>query len=77
MSEYAPVSTMAELALLDDDEILDGYRCGLQGQPEPGSDKSKSFWHGWRNGMIDRGQIPSDHASTNLAQEYVRRLHSH
>ncbi|MDQ1921648.1 hypothetical protein [Massilia pseudoviolaceinigra] len=46
MSEYTPISTRAELELVDMDECVAGYLAGLRGEPEPGSDKSKSHWHG-------------------------------
>lgn len=71
MSEFQPVATLSDLEKLDADEMLDGYRAGLAEEPQPGSDKSKSFWHGWRNGMMDRGKLPHDRASTQLCQEYV------
>ena len=77
MSEYSPLSTAAELAFLDDDECVAGYRAGLGGAPEPGSDKSKSYWHGWRNGMMDTGRLPHDEAARNLAAEVVRRHRAH
>lgn len=70
MSEFQKVSTKAELELLDEGEIVAGYRSGLGGQlDEPGSDKSRSFWHGWRNAMRDKGHIPQDKEMSNLARE--------
>lgn len=74
MSEYQPVRTMAELKLLDSDEIVQGYRAGLDapfGAPEPGSDKSRSYWHGWRNGSSDGGHRAIDPAQRQLAREIV------
>lgn len=64
MSEYQPLTTIADYDALDTDECVAGYRAGLAGETqEPGSDKSKSYWHGWRNAMIDRGFAPPDAAS--------------
>ena len=77
MSEYQPLSTAAELELLDDDDCVAGYRAGRRGAPEPGSDRSKSYWHGWRNGMMDTGRLPIDAAAQNLVTELVRKLHAH
>ena len=77
MSEFKPISTVADLDLQDSKEMVDGYRDGLNGTHEPGSDKSRSYWHGWRNGMRDTGRIPSDSAMDNLAEEYVRRQKAH
>lgn len=77
MSEYKAISTAAELETLNSIEALDGYLSGLRNDPEPGSDKSKSFWHGWRNGMADKGRIPIDSAMRNLAEEIVRISKAH
>lgn len=59
------------------DDCVAGYRAGLDGTPEPGSDKSKSYWHGWRNGMMDKGRLPIDEAARNLVAEVVRRQRAH
>ena len=77
MSEYQPLASVVELEFLNEDECVDGYLSGLRDDPEPGSDKSKSFWHGWRNGMMDKGRLPRDAAADNLACEYVRRQRAH
>jgi len=77
MSEYQPLSSAAELEVLNDDECVAGYMAGLEGCPEPGSDKSKSYWHGWRNGMMDKGRLPMDAPATKLAADYVRRQRAH
>lgn len=53
MSENrAPVETVADLETLNADEIFEGYRDGLAGEP-CGDNRSRSYWHGWRNGMVD------------------------
>lgn len=71
MSEFHPVSTKADLDLLDTDEIVEGYRSGLRGAAEPGSDKSRSYWHGWRNGMADSRRMEPDVHMTMLCREIV------
>ncbi len=73
MSEFSPVRTKSNLALLDDEDIVRGYLDALDGAPEPGSDKSRSYWHGWRNGRTDRGITPIDGAQQQLAREIVGR----
>jgi ribosome modulation factor len=73
MSEFIPVSTLADLDTLDDAEIVEGYRDGLANEPEPHNNRSRSYWHGWRNGMADRGFRPIDEAQRDLAREYVAR----
>jgi len=52
-----PVTTAAELLTLDPDEVQEGYRDGFAGEPEPGDNRSKAYWHGWRNAWIDRNNI--------------------
>lgn len=73
MSEFQPVRTKAGLDLLDEDEILQGYWEGLDGADQPGSDKSRSYWHGWRNAQVDRGRAKADDAQRQLARECVGR----
>lgn len=77
MSEFAPVSTMADLDLLDQDEIVAGYLAGLSDPTEPGSDKSRSYWHGWRNAQSDRYRVPPDIHQQQLAAEIVRKWRAH
>ena len=74
-----PITTVAELEALDHDEVLEGYHDGHDGVPEPGNNRSFSYWHGWRNGMIDRGRLPVDAAAHALARDcintgYFRKL---
>lgn len=77
MSEYQPLTTAAELDLLDMDDCVEGYRAGLRGASEPGSDKSKSYWHGWRNGMMDSKRMSHDADAMALAGEFVRHMNAH
>lgn len=73
---HTPVRTLADLDTLDEDEILDGYRDGFRGDPEPGDNRSRSYWHGWRNGNCDRSGAVPDSAMTALVREYVGRIRS-
>jgi hypothetical protein len=75
MSEYAPVRTKDELSQLDEAEMLAGYYAGFSGDPEPGSDRSRSFWHGWRNGRVDGGHDQIDCHQVKLAREVVGTYH--
>jgi hypothetical protein len=68
-----PVTTLADLDALDETEITEGYRDGLRNDPEPGDNRSRSYWHGWRNGMVDAGHRKGDRAQSELAQEWVAR----
>lgn len=68
---FAPVSTLADLNTLDQSEIVEGYKSAERGDPEPGQNRGRSFWHGWRNRMIDKGEIPKDAAAARLAREVI------
>lgn len=71
MSEFVPVTTIEDLDSLDALEVLDGYRDGFHGEPEPGNNRSRSFWHGWRNGAVDGGHREIDAAQAALARLVV------
>jgi hypothetical protein len=73
MSEFQPVRTKADLDNLDDDEMVSGYMSGYRGENEPGNDKSRSFWHGWRNGRVDGRHDRLDPAQMQLARAIVGR----
>lgn len=70
---FTPVRTLADLESLDQDQILEGYVTTQRGDPEPGANRGRSFWHGWRNRMMDMGVLEVDEASRSLAKEYVAR----
>ena len=71
MSEFRPVETVADLNSLDSDEIVAGYLYGWTCSDEPGGDKSRCFWHGWRNAQTDKGRASPDVHQQRLAHEYV------
>lgn len=71
MSEFKKVETKEDLELLNQDEILDGYRSGLAGAAEPGSAHSRSYWHGWRNGRVDGGFNQPDVEMARLVYKVV------
>jgi hypothetical protein len=73
MGEYQPVTTKAELEQLDEGDMVAGYLAGYNGASEPGSAFSRSYWHGWRNGMVDSKRAEIDVAQTKLAREVVGR----
>lgn len=68
---FVPVSTLADLESLDQDQVMEGYRSAERGDPEPGPNRGRAFWHGWRNRMMDMGGIEIDQAARNLAGEYL------
>src|ERR1700750_3197472 len=55
MAEFKPTKTVTDFKHLDEGEVLEGYFDGFHGGSAPGSDRSRSFWHGWRNGRVDAG----------------------
>lgn len=65
---HEPVTTAAELATLDPAEVREGYADGLDGEPEPGGNRSKAYWHGFRNGRNDRLGV-SDAAGRALVRD--------
>lgn len=71
MRKFEPVRTFADLETLDESQIVEGYRSAERGDPEPGENRGRSFWHGWRNRMIDLGELPSDDASRQLVREFL------
>ncbi|OYX86410.1 MAG: hypothetical protein B7Y84_14125 [Azorhizobium sp. 32-67-21] len=73
MSERTPVCTLEELGRLDEAEISEGYRDGNDGLPEPGGNRSESYWHGWRNGAVDGGYREKDEAQAEVARLWVAR----
>lgn len=72
MSDRRPLTRAEELDGLDPDEMIDGYRDGRAGEPEPGDNRSLAFWHGWRNGRSDR-EGTSDAAQRAFARDLVSR----
>lgn len=72
MGEFQPVRTVADLETLDAEEIRDGYWDGFKGEPEPGNNRSRSYWHGWRNGAVDGGHRAKDEAQAELAREVLK-----
>lgn len=73
MSEFRPVTTVDDLATLDQEEVVNGYVDGFGGEPEPGNNRSRSYWHGWRNGAVDGGHREADSAQRELARGVVAR----
>jgi hypothetical protein len=70
---YAPVTTIEELDLLDDADLMQGYLSAERGDPEPGGNHSRSFHHGWRMRMMDLSEIdvPAKHRA--LVRAWVQR----
>lgn len=39
-----------------------------RGTPAPGANRGRSLWHGWRNRMMEMGELLEDDASRSLAR---------
>lgn len=70
---FLPVHTLADLDSLDERDIIEGYTSAERGDPEPGENRGRAFWHGWRCRMMDFGSIKSDDGHRQLVREFVKR----
>lgn len=68
-----PVRTVADLDTLDLDEVREGYQDGREGFP-CGENRSRSYWHGWRNGCVDSGRAEKDAAQAQLAHDWSETI---
>ena len=66
-----PVVTVEELETLDEAEMIEGYSDGFSNEPRPSGNRSKAYWHGWRNGMVDGKHADPDEAQAILAAAFV------
>ena len=65
---YEPVTTLEDLATLNAAELVAGYWSGRADEPNPGTTRSRSFWHGWCSGMVDSGHMPVTPGQEALAR---------
>lgn len=72
MSKFQPVATAADLATLDHNEIVQGYVDYQPGDPEPGINRGRAYWHGWMNRARDNHASPMTAESARLAHEVYR-----
>jgi len=67
------VPNLAAVEALDDQEMIEGYWSGRDGDPEPGDNRSLAFWHGWRNGAVDFKHRQIDAEQMKIAGEFVAK----
>lgn len=72
-TNFPQVKTLAELDSLDDQEMKEGYMSADRGDPEPGQNRGRSFWHGWCSRMRDFGLIEDDSDHARLVKDWVER----
>ncbi len=70
MSRYKPVSRLADFETLDESDVLLGYMDGFDDGTKPKAGHSRSYLHGWRNGMVAAGRMEPDAAYEALAAEF-------
>lgn len=68
---FTPVTTLADLATLDEADMIEGHLSAERDDPEPGENRGRSFWHGWRTRMMDLGELPIDDDHRALVRAYV------
>jgi hypothetical protein len=73
MQKFEQPRTLAELDELDAAEIVEGYSSAERGDPEPGPNRGRAFWFGWRNRMMDFGLLPIDDTHRALVKEIIAR----
>lgn len=69
MSFYTPVRSVIKLDMLDDEEILKGYLAAYSDKHIEEVNVSESFWHGYRNGLVDSGKSKLDQAQKDLVRD--------
>ncbi|WP_458094262.1 hypothetical protein [Roseomonas sp. WA12] len=67
---FDAVRTVAEYRLLDEAEVMIGYMDGMAGLMGE-TDMTRSYWHGWRNGVVDAGFIEPDEAQLLIEAEFA------
>ena len=70
-NQYDPVTTVEQLNALDSDLCLAGYRAGFGFTEVNYMQKDPAYWHGYRNGQVDRGLEPITPEQCQLAREAI------
>ena len=65
------VSTIDAFRSLDEGEMLCGYLDGFHGGTLPPHGCSRSYLHGWRNGMIESDRLAPDAAYMELQRAFA------
>jgi len=74
VSEWKPVETLGDLATIDQDECLAGYLDAMRGEPAPGNNRCRSYWHGYMNGTADKTGSPNASQRALAAAVYAAAL---
>lgn len=65
-----PITTVEALDALDEDLMVLGYRHGLRTTPDY-TQRDQAYWHGYMNGQVDCGAMPSSKEQQQLAHVLV------
>ena len=65
-----PITTMKQVDLLNQDEMVEGYMYGVQHKAAPNFIMSASFYHGYQNAMTDYGIYAPNENQRKLAKDY-------
>lgn len=71
MIERIPATMPDQVFAMDEAEMVDGYQDGRE-NARCGDNRSESYWHGWRNGMVDGGHAKVDEAQRLLANRLIK-----
>lgn len=71
-ADRIPIRSAALLDTLNEAELVEGYFDGFGDAPAPGDNRSFSYWHGWRNGMVDGHHAEPDGAQQELAHDALK-----
>lgn len=75
MAERWPlVESLDVLLSLNEQEMMDGYLSAERGDPEPGTNHTLAYCHGWRSRMYDLREIPTPPEHYKLTKEWVEHL---
>lgn len=69
MSDY--IEPITDISQINEDDCLAGYLGGLGSIPMDYTQKSASYWHGYRNAMVDRGLEPASPEQNEIARQYA------
>src|SRR3954463_9868084 len=71
MVERIPATTPDQVFAMDEAEMVEGYQDGRDNAP-CGDNRSESYWHGWRNGMVDGGHAKGGEGQRLLARRLIK-----
>jgi hypothetical protein len=57
---FEPIKDLADILALDNDDVCAGYRDYQKGDPEPGINRGRAYWLGWRNAQHDKSSGAAD-----------------